>query len=481
MAIPEMSVLFSAAAGIMATYETEGRMKDLTIRIIRKQLEEKFSLEDGALDAPEYKKPIGEYVRDATAKGQKAKSAGGEKQDEGGEDAKPRKKAKVDEPKDKKPASRAKPASGKGKEGSKPKSGAKPLSSVDDSPKKPSAKRSTSAKETPTKPTSASADEKGKRIYKSKDTVDTSDEEDVKPSSKPPVSKKSTTARPANLTKKAPTSTASTSKSPPKSAKAAEAEDSDEPDKPKSESSKGKASAAKRMRVEVSDDEDGGENEESPPKPSSSGPVKKELKPGFRTESKQAPPSSDKPGNKSAPVKAKAKDANDELSESELSSVIDEPPKKKRAKSAGKEKPTKATKTKGKRGSPDPSKEDPAVTRLKKMVLACGVRKTWKTELADKSTNAQIKRLKEILSELGMDGRPSLEKAREIKEQRELAQELEEVQAFDKAMRSRGRRSGSSAAEEDEESEEEEEVPTKRKRNARASIAAFLGDESDEE
>jgi hypothetical protein len=59
------------------------------------------------------------------------------------------------------------------------------------------------------------------------------------------------------------------------------------------------------------------------------------------------------------------------------------------------------------------------------LVVACGIRKMWAKEFKDIDTpSQQIKRLKEILAELGMTGRLSLEQAKAIKEKRELAQEL---------------------------------------------------------
>lgn len=59
------------------------------------------------------------------------------------------------------------------------------------------------------------------------------------------------------------------------------------------------------------------------------------------------------------------------------------------------------------------------------MVVACGVRKVWKKEFEglDKPSQ-QIKRLHLILDDLGMTPRYSIEKARAIRERRELAQEL---------------------------------------------------------
>jgi hypothetical protein len=59
--------------------------------------------------------------------------------------------------------------------------------------------------------------------------------------------------------------------------------------------------------------------------------------------------------------------------------------------------------------------------------VACGVRKAWAKEFKDlERPSQQIARLREILKDLGMEGRFSIAQAREIKEKRELAQELRE-------------------------------------------------------
>ena len=58
-------------------------------------------------------------------------------------------------------------------------------------------------------------------------------------------------------------------------------------------------------------------------------------------------------------------------------------------------------------------------------VNACGVRKIWSKEFQDLDRpSQQVQRLKAILAELGMGGRPSMERAKEIKEKRALAKEL---------------------------------------------------------
>jgi hypothetical protein len=58
-------------------------------------------------------------------------------------------------------------------------------------------------------------------------------------------------------------------------------------------------------------------------------------------------------------------------------------------------------------------------------VAACGVRKLWAKEFELYPKPSQrIRRLKEILSDLGMAGRFTIQQAKAIKEKRELAQEL---------------------------------------------------------
>lgn len=52
------------------------------------------------------------------------------------------------------------------------------------------------------------------------------------------------------------------------------------------------------------------------------------------------------------------------------------------------------------------------------------MRKQWTRELDGLNTGAQIAHIRKILNDLGMVGRLSMEQAREIRAQRELAQEL---------------------------------------------------------
>ncbi|KAL1747880.1 hypothetical protein HDZ31DRAFT_80165 [Schizophyllum fasciatum] len=186
--------------------------------------------------------------------------------------------------------------------------------------------------------------------------------------------------------------------------------------------------------------------------------------------------------------------------DSELSVLIDEPPKRKR-KSSTKERGKAGEKGKAARARKsggELSKDEETIKRLKSFVVACGVRKVWskvfKDANADKPAD-QIRVLRKMLADLGMTGRLSLEQAKTIKEKRELAQELEDVQEFAAKMNGRSSRSASKkakavkAASSDEERDasdddkiisDEEAVPAK-KRTAARSIMAFLADQSDDE
>ncbi|KAK5094176.1 hypothetical protein LTR70_004252 [Exophiala xenobiotica] len=131
---------------------------------------------------------------------------------------------------------------------------------------------------------------------------------------------------------------------------------------------------------------------------------------------------------------AKAQDDNDDIS-SELSSVIDDPePVKKKSKakngdvkSSSKQRRS-STSTKSKSGAePDPNSEE--IKRLQGWLVKCGIRKVWGKELKPFNTpKAKIAHLKKMLSDVGMTGRYSNEKAAQIKEARELAADIEAVQ-----------------------------------------------------
>ncbi|KAH9832648.1 uncharacterized protein C8Q71DRAFT_910143 [Rhodofomes roseus] len=178
-------------------------------------------------------------------------------------------------------------------------------------------------------------------------------------------------------------------------------------------------------------------------------------------------------------------------SESEMSVLIDEPPKRgrKKGKDADSKKSAKEPKArKSRQPAKELSKDEETIKRLKSFVVACGVRKQWAREFKDiDRPSDQIRRLKQILSDLGMTGRMSLEQAKAIREKREFAQELEDVKNFEKTVVAGARASRSKKAQapeevpEDESDEDMAEKPKRPRATARQSIMAFLQDQSDDE
>ncbi|KAJ0165151.1 hypothetical protein CTA2_12217 [Colletotrichum tanaceti] len=189
---------------------------------------------------------------------------------------------------------------------------------------------------------------------------------------------------------------------------------------------------------------------------------------------------------------------------SELSDVIDEPPKPKRKKKeagAGSKTP------KSKKASAAPENPDDAeVKKLQSQLVKCGIRKIWGFELKQygHDTKAKIRHLRELLKDIGMDGRFSEAKAKEIKERRELEADLEAVQEMNANWGAGGRSSRSKARgqpalkkaveedasvtengkqndddDDDDDEEQEAHIPSRARGKARADLA-FLGDDDEE-
>ncbi|EEH48159.2 uncharacterized protein PADG_04243 [Paracoccidioides brasiliensis Pb18] len=168
-------------------------------------------------------------------------------------------------------------------------------------------------------------------------------------------------------------------------------------------------------------------------------------------------------------------DAKQDASESELSVLIDDEPepKTKRRKSSEPSKAGKSTKQKPSSKSKNSSNVDPDQEEIKKLqgqLAKCGIRKMWFRELAPYDTaRAKVKHLRQMLKDAGMGGRFSLEKAKAIREQRELLADLEVV-------REGARRWGTNI------SDEEAGEGRPRRRVARGFQAlSFLGDDDGEE
>ncbi|CAO3586470.1 unnamed protein product [Absidia cylindrospora] len=103
------------------------------------------------------------------------------------------------------------------------------------------------------------------------------------------------------------------------------------------------------------------------------------------------------------------------------------PPQKKQRQK--KEQSVKQQKQSGKKGTTNKaSPDDDTIKRLKSYIHKCGVRKSWQKELAGLETKkSQIKKLKEILEDLGVQGRPTIEKCEAVKAERELKAEIDSL------------------------------------------------------
>ena len=161
-------------------------------------------------------------------------------------------------------------------------------------------------------------------------------------------------------------------------------------------------------------------------------------------------------------------------SDSSLSDVKDEVPRKqkkkveKSASNAGK-----STKAKPSKVAKDDnlSPDEQEIKRLQGWLVKCGIRKLWHRELAGCDSNkAKIKHLKTMLEDAGMTGRYSAEKASAIKEQRELAADLEAVQEGNKQWGKTSSESGAS----------DSDGKPRRRKGVASRFVDFGSDEDDE-
>ena len=130
---------------------------------------------------------------------------------------------------------------------------------------------------------------------------------------------------------------------------------------------------------------------------------------------------------------AKANGVKADASESEMSEVLDEAPKgrsRKRKSDSAKPRGKKTENLKSKKPSEQSTNpEAEEIKRLQGWLIKCGIRKMWYKELAPyETTKSKVGHLKRLLADAGMIGRYSIEKANQIKEERELQADLEAVQ-----------------------------------------------------
>ncbi|WWC68204.1 uncharacterized protein I206_102127 [Kwoniella pini CBS 10737] len=205
------------------------------------------------------------------------------------------------------------------------------------------------------------------------------------------------------------------------------------------------------------------------------------------------------------------------MSDSDISSVYDELPSKVKTKKGSKrksksvsglsdvdenEKPTKKKKVPTSKKKKDPneglSPDEAKLADLKRIVVACGVRKQWAKEFTDcPTTSSQTRHLQNLLSSLGMKGTPTLGKAKALKEKRELAQELDDVTTFEAARgvssdtrerRTRGSTSSKnkkrfvdSDESDSEDADEDEPEELDKDESALGAVMDFLGGDSESE
>lgn len=277
-------------------------------------------------------------------------------------------------------------------------------------------------------------------------------------------------AKPAKAAKRSNAGDASTARKKRKTSSLAPEEsagsESEEVQKP-AKRSRPFAKTAQRQPSEehVSEDSDFDEEEKKPAKRSKGKPEKPEpnLSNDRISDDSDAPKEEPKPS-----VEGNEKDG----SESELSDVIDEePPKPSRKRQKSSEPPSGKPKKGGKAKDADVDPDQAEIKRLQGWLVKCGIRKMWARELAPYDTpKAKIKHLKGMLKDAGMEGRYSLEKAKRIKEERELKDDLEMVQEGAK-------RWGTGEAEDGS----EQERPRRRLAQGRKSLAFLdgVGEESE--
>ncbi|CEA17186.1 transcriptional regulator [Blumeria hordei DH14] len=140
---------------------------------------------------------------------------------------------------------------------------------------------------------------------------------------------------------------------------------------------------------------------------------------------------------------------------------------------------------------------DATLTTLQTQLRKCGLRTIWSIELKKygDDRSAKIRHLQQVLSDIGMTGRFSEAKAKQIKEARELQADLEEVQEGDKAWglpkTRKARKDHSTEGCEvtvkeisqvisQDPSSADESVPVPRKRRARPALDWLSAEDSDE-
>lgn len=128
----------------------------------------------------------------------------------------------------------------------------------------------------------------------------------------------------------------------------------------------------------------------------------------------------------------KLRDGQEEAEDSDSSSLPsledEEEQEKEKTKKEGKKSMRKKSSEERENTSRGKDEENKAVSRLKRYIALCGVRRNYKKLLDGcRSVKAKVAVLKKELEELGVEGQPSIEKCKKARLKREEAQELAEL------------------------------------------------------
>lgn len=204
-------------------------------------------------------------------------------------------------------------------------------------------------------------------------------------------------------------------------------------------------------------------------------------------------PSTSKSPESNKKAKVQAPPVPDSGDESEMSVVIDEPPKRKKRTSKGpKKEPVAKAPRKAKaatKAAPPLDADEAKIKELQRQLVRCGVRKIWPFELKKygEDNKAKARHLKGMLEEIGMTGRFSEAKAKEVKERRELMADLDAVKEGEKSwgLGGRGRLSrrnaGSRNQRDDDEEDDDAKGPNAEKEEASGDNNEGVSDDSDED
>ncbi|POS87956.1 hypothetical protein EPUL_002499 [Erysiphe pulchra] len=132
--------------------------------------------------------------------------------------------------------------------------------------------------------------------------------------------------------------------------------------------------------------------------------------------------------------KSVRQDEDEEAMDSDMSVVIDEePPEKRRRKTKEQKGETTEVGKIAPKNDKKLSSDEETIKKLQSQLRKCGVRTIWHFELKEygEDTRAKIRHLQKALKDVGMQGRFSEARAREIKESRELMADLEAVKEGD--------------------------------------------------